>query len=114
MGRPEENWGTWRVPYGKVVRIQRVRDPREFSDERSRVTLDVPGNSGEATGAVEFAAARRRRAWRSCFVRSRALTYLPRATAAAPCAGEQHIVSQLTNDESDLRHARQSRLPPRR
>lgn len=54
MGRLEEDWGTWRVPYGEVVRIQRVRDPREFSDERSSVGV---AGADMLLGLVDFVVA---------------------------------------------------------
>lgn len=34
MSRLEDDWGTWRVPYGDLVRIQPMRDPSDLSDER--------------------------------------------------------------------------------
>lgn len=54
MDRLEDEWGTWRVPHGEMVRIQRVRDPGGFSDEVESV--GVPGGDPN-TGQIFFVAA---------------------------------------------------------
>lgn len=54
MDRLEEDWGTWLVPYGDLVRIQRPQPPEGFSDERK--SLAVSGGDIN-TGMIFFVAA---------------------------------------------------------
>ena len=54
MNRLEKDWGTWRVPYGEMIRIQRPQPPTGFSDERK--SLAVPGGDIN-TGMIFFVAA---------------------------------------------------------
>lgn len=53
MNRLEEDWGTWRVPYGDLVRIQRPQPPEGYSDERK--SLAVSGGDIN-TGMIFFVA----------------------------------------------------------
>lgn len=54
MNRLEEDWGTWRVPYGDLVRIQRPQPPEGFTDQRK--SLAVSGGDIN-TGMIFFVAA---------------------------------------------------------
>lgn len=56
LARLEREWGTWRVPWGEINRLQRIEEPAEqqFADERP--SIPVVGVGGQHGAVFTYAA----------------------------------------------------------